>query len=336
MTSPTIVGQGLAGSLVAWACLQRGIAPTIYDPYLPNTSSRIAAGVINPLIGKRKLQLSWNAELLAPFALRTFQHMQEEFGVSIIRSVPILRVFATQELCEQWNGMKGGKEFAWLRVEDIPPGFYNGIHIPFGGYLLHDAAIVDFGAVIDGVRARVQEHGIVHACAYDGSEHQGHVIWCEGWTMTRNPLWDWIPMEPVKGEVLDVEIGAISTEQIVIGECALVPMRDGTFRIGSTYDWDDLTDTPTQSARDALLYQCDKVVHETVHVVDHRAAVRPAARSKRPFVGAHPVHPKHVIFNGLGTKGGLVGPYYAQHLVEHLLDQAQVDSDVDIQQWWTS
>jgi len=335
MTSPTIVGQGLAGSLLTWAFLQRGIVPTVYDPYPLNTSSRIAAGVINPLIGKRKLQLSWNAELLAPFAFGTFQHMQEEFGVPIIRTVPILRVFATQELCEQWKGMKGGKAMAWLNVEDVPPGSYNGIDVPFGGYLLHDAAIVDFGAVIDGVRTRVQELGVVHSHAYDGSEQQGVVIWCEGWTMTHNPLWDWIPMEPVKGEVLDVQISTLSTEQIVVGECAIVPLHDGTFRIGSTYDWDDLTEAPTQSAREALLYQCAKVVHGMVHVVDHRAAVRPAARSKRPFVGVHPTQSQHVIFNGLGTKGGLVGPYYAQHLVQHLLDRAAIDDDVDVQQWWT-
>jgi len=335
MTSVAIVGQGLAGSLLAWGFMKRGIVPTIYDPYAPNTSSRIAAGVINPLIGKRKLQLSWNAERLAPFAFQTFQHLQEELGVEIIRLLPTLRVFATQELREQWQGMQSGKDLAWLTVDDVPPGSYNGIDVPFGGYLLHDAAVVDFGAVIDGVRAMVRRHGTVHEREYDGNAGYERVIWCEGWTMSRNERWNWIPMEPVKGEVVDVRIDGMSAEQIVVGECAIVPMNDGSFRLGSTYDWDDLTEVPTASARDALLYQCGKVVPYDVHVLGHRAAVRPAARSKRPYLGVHPLHPEHVVFNGLGTKGGLVGPYYSQHLIEHLLDRTPIDSEVDIQQWWT-
>lgn len=336
MTSPIIVGQGLAGSLLAWEFLQRGIVPTVYDPYASTTSSRIAAGVINPLIGKRKLQLSWNAERLLPAALNTFRRMEEALGVPILRTPPILRIFATPELREQWQGMQGGKDVSWLRVDDVPEGTYHGIDVPHGGILVHDAAIVDFGAVIDGVRTRLHKHGTVHARRYDGGADDATVIWCEGWTMAQHPLWNWIPMEPVKGEVLDVRIPTLDAQQIVVGECAIVPMSDGTFRIGSTYDWDDLTELPTASAREALLYQCGKVVHDAVEVLDHRAAVRPAARSKRPFVGVHPEHRHHAVFNGLGTKGGLVGPYYAHQLVRHLLDGDPIDADVDIQQWWTS
>jgi len=47
-----IVGQGLAGSLMAWELMQRGKTVLIVDNGLEN-ASRVAAGLINPVTGMR-------------------------------------------------------------------------------------------------------------------------------------------------------------------------------------------------------------------------------------------------------------------------------------------
>ncbi len=47
-----IVGQGLAGSLLAWELMQRGAKVLIVDNGMPN-ASQVAAGLINPITGMR-------------------------------------------------------------------------------------------------------------------------------------------------------------------------------------------------------------------------------------------------------------------------------------------
>lgn len=331
-----IVGQGLAGSLVAWELLQHGIIPTVHDPYPAVSSSRIAPGVINPLIGKRKLQVSWNAETCLPVARATFADIERASSTQLLRHIPLLRVFASAAASEQWNELKGSEAARWLSTEDVAPGVVDGIHVPFGGVVSHDVSVVDYGVVIDVVRGLLERNGVVVAHRMDAVPDADVVIWCEGWTMTRNPLWNWLAMEPVKGEVLDVVVDGRPGTMIIAGSCVAVPMHHDVYRIGATYDWDDLTETPTEAVREQLQTLCEDLFRTPVTVIGHHAAVRPAARSKRPYVGRHPLHPQHVLFNGLGTKGGLVGPYYARQLVEHLLADTAIDTDVNVRSFWRS
>lgn len=60
-----IVGQGIAGSVLAWTLLQRGAKVQLADPKLRSSSSRVAAGIINPVTGKRFVK-SWNFDLFYP------------------------------------------------------------------------------------------------------------------------------------------------------------------------------------------------------------------------------------------------------------------------------
>ena len=48
-----IIGQGLAGSLLAWELHKKGYSVAAVDEGLPNTSSKIAAGMFNPINTKR-------------------------------------------------------------------------------------------------------------------------------------------------------------------------------------------------------------------------------------------------------------------------------------------
>jgi glycine/D-amino acid oxidase-like deaminating enzyme len=42
----------------------------------------------------------------------------------------------------------------------------------------------------------------------------------------------------------------------------------------------------------------------------------------------HPQHKNLGIFNGLGSKGISLAPYWANHLVEHILEKKPLDSEV--------
>ena len=66
-----IVGQGIAGSVLAWTLHQRGHHVLILDdPALPS-ASKASAGIFNPLTGK-KLNRTWKADEIFPFANLVF------------------------------------------------------------------------------------------------------------------------------------------------------------------------------------------------------------------------------------------------------------------------
>ena len=48
-----IVGQGLVGSLLALSCQQAGMSVRVIDNGHQSSSTKVAAGIMNPLIGPR-------------------------------------------------------------------------------------------------------------------------------------------------------------------------------------------------------------------------------------------------------------------------------------------
>ena len=62
----TIIGQGLAGSILAYFLLKEGQNVQIFDnPSIPS-SSKVAAGIYNPVTGKRLVK-TWLADDIFPF-----------------------------------------------------------------------------------------------------------------------------------------------------------------------------------------------------------------------------------------------------------------------------
>lgn len=54
-----LVGHGLAGGILARTLSQRHYKLAVFDAYRANAASRVAAGLINPLAGKRFAKSGW-------------------------------------------------------------------------------------------------------------------------------------------------------------------------------------------------------------------------------------------------------------------------------------
>ena len=72
-----IIGQGLAGSLLAWELLQRGCKIMVIDNGL-ESASQVAAGLINPVTGMRLVK-SAEVEHLLPSAMRCYEQLSQLF-----------------------------------------------------------------------------------------------------------------------------------------------------------------------------------------------------------------------------------------------------------------
>jgi glycine oxidase len=70
-----IIGQGLAGTVLAYQLQKLGRKVAIIDEGVDNTSSRVAAGLANPFTGPKMVK-SWKAELLFPYLEQFYKELE--------------------------------------------------------------------------------------------------------------------------------------------------------------------------------------------------------------------------------------------------------------------
>ncbi|MBK6997513.1 MAG: FAD-binding oxidoreductase [Lewinellaceae bacterium] len=98
----------------------------------------------------------------------------------------------------------------------------------------------------------------------------------------------------------------------------LVPMGDDTFWVGSTYRWHFDDTLPGAEGREYILSYLHEMFDAPFEVVDQVSGIRPTMIDRRPVVGHSKLNPKVFIFNGLGTKGALLAPFFAEQLAEEI------------------
>ncbi len=86
-----IIGQGLAGSLLAWELIQRDCKVIILDNGKEN-ASQVAAGLINPITGMRFVK-SADIDTLLPTAKRSYSKLADVFQQPFYIEKPMLRLF---------------------------------------------------------------------------------------------------------------------------------------------------------------------------------------------------------------------------------------------------
>ena len=85
-----IIGQGIAGSCLAWELKRRGSEFTVADRPVAETASRVAAGLVNPLTG-RAFRPGWRQEECLAAAEAFYPETERELGGSWWQKTPIFR-----------------------------------------------------------------------------------------------------------------------------------------------------------------------------------------------------------------------------------------------------
>src|SRR5690606_2397630 len=96
-----IVGQGLAGSAVAIQLLKHHKRIVVFDDPTANVSSRIAAGLFNPVTGK-KMARTWLADELFPYLATYYREVEALTGSRFFYPMPIYRPFISVEEQNEW------------------------------------------------------------------------------------------------------------------------------------------------------------------------------------------------------------------------------------------
>lgn len=109
-----------------------------------------------------------------------------------------------------------------------------------------------------------------------------------------------------------------------------MPWKENIFWVGSSYEWEFQNDLPTELFKEKTIIHLKRWLKVPFNVIDHRASIRPATLERRPFIGFHPIYRNIGIFNGMGTKGCSLSPFFATQFVDHIVYGLPLQTDVDI------
>ena len=72
------------------------------------------------------------------------------------------------------------------------------------------------------------------------------------------------------------------------------------------------------------------MINCTYNIVEHKAGVRPTVKDRRPLIGAHEEYSNLFIFNGMGTKGLSLAPFFALELIAHMESNLTLNEEVKL------
>lgn len=318
-----------------------GLDFMLMDPALPSNASRVAGGIVNPVTGK-KLAKTWRVDELHPFALKTYQEIGKLIGAELVLQTRVNRYHSNPEdkvkFEEQAETQDWFKQYIQALQVNEPA-----INDTMGGFTIYPALKIYGIKLMDGWRDFLKKEGRFIEETFDhsqleilpeGIQYQNitaeKIIFCEGWGVRNNPWFKDLPFNAAKGEALIVRIKGLLPDEVFLKGVFLVPLGDDLYYIGSTNEWVFTDDKPSPHKLEELERKLQKALNLPYEIVDHQAAVRPAVKDRRPLIGQHAEYPQLVLFNGLGTKGYSLSPFFAEQLVKVLLGESEIDAAIDL------
>ena len=344
-----IIGQGLAGTLLAWSLVQRGFTVCVVDDGFRTSSSRMAAGLLNPVTGLRFTRLKQADRFLA-VAVPRYRQLESAWGVRFFHQKPQLRLFRDAAQQALWQRRRLQPEYVDYLGDILPEAVLpDAIRAPFGAGLQYHTAYLDTRCFLDAGRSWLERQGSLcqqrfhwselqhssQGCSWQGYSSRW-VIACEGYRGKDNPRFPWLPMRPSKGQIVTLHTGKSIPEYILNGGRWLLPLGGGQVKVGATYERNALEAGPDPVATQQLLETARTFFRELPEwrLLGSEAGIRPGVQDKMPLAGLHPHEPQLGMFNGFGSKGVSMMPYYADALADHLYQGSPLPPEVSLQRWW--
>jgi len=336
-----IVGQGVCGTVLSSSLILQGQKVLVIDDGSNKAASKIASGVINPVTGRRIVK-TWQIDDVMPAAVRIYQELEKKLDTSIIKQCNIINFHASEQMQKAFED-RIAEDPTYLSRQPLPNRIATAFEAPFGHTVIDPCWLIHLENLLHYWRQYLIEKNALLQNIFDFKKLDNKadqivydkytankIIFCEGAKGEDNPYFKQLPFAPNKGEALLVKIAGLDNSYIYKKAVSIVPWKDAVFWVGSNYEWNNNNDDPSLAFKEKTTAALNEWLQLPYQVVDHIAAVRPANIQRRPFVGMHPTFKNMGIFNGMGTKGCSLAPYFAEQMTEHILHQTSIDNEATI------
>lgn len=342
-----IVGNGLAAHVLAHYFYQHQISFYLIGNDNHSRCSRVAAGIWNPVVFKRMTK-SWLAEELLEELHSFYPQCEKLLFRKFFHKRTIVKPFTEEQEKVLWKKKAAAEleNFIDATIYTELPEQLRNCKISNGYGIVRESGYVNLNEFLNAGIEFFKEEFIDET--FDHSQLQLHnqevnykdrkarnIIFCEGFRVIQNPYFSWIPLKPAKGEVLTISTSSLNFQNLIFNKNGFViDLEERIYKVGATYNWTDLTDEPSEQAGIELKNKLNQMITGDYSVLKQEAGVRPSSIDRRPIIGRHPVLPQLYVFNGLGTKGVMLAPYFAKKFVHFFLQNVSLPTEVDLKRFY--
>lgn len=324
-----IIGQGLAGTALAWQSHWAGHDVAIFDRGLKESASWVAAGLINPLVLRRKRLIKDASEHLAHMQ-SFYRRVEGEIGTTLFYPGPIHEILSDAQAEEDWKDLRLQREFESFLGEPqslCHPRILGKSQASVVGskrlrvphYLMESRGFFKRHHSLEEVEVqsieRIEDGGLI----LNSTWKLDALLIAEGypgkWT---EKFFGALPFSPSRGEGLRVTWEGEEIPYALHENIFLLPDGDGSYQAGSTYSWDALSGPPSESAKEELLEKLRSWFDQPVEVLDQWHGIRPNMSDRQPRWAWHPSQERLGFLNGLGSRGALTSPWLSEKLLAGL------------------
>jgi len=349
-----IVGAGLAGTLMAWELEKRGVNYEVWDApknsskssrtqthsspsNTSNQASRVAAGMFNPVSFKRIVEV-WNAREHMDVMRETYLKIESFLKIpgKILHKSPIMRVFPNSQYRMLWEKRLKDEHTVSQFIRPVSDEVPDDIVAPHGFGVVPEAGWVDLPLLLDSFRSFLESKGKYREKTYnskfDDEFQTSNFIDCRGVGAIEDLVKHNLKIQSDHGEVLTLKSN-IKTKNMCVNRVKwLLPRGNHTYKLGATYKWDVVKSQPTEEGRDELLTGIKPIISSEVfdhfEITNQETGLRPASKDRRPYAGK--MNENTYILNGFGTRGVLIGPATAAHLVRFIFEDKELPKEINI------
>ena len=317
--------------MLSWFLHKEGKRFLVLDDARDNAASRVAAGIINPVTGRRYVY-TWMIDEVMPFAIEIYEQMGAALSVETVSKKSIIDFFPSAQMRDAFV-TRITEDDTYLHSYPDQNHFNQYFTYHFGCGEIRPAYSVQLSLLMAAWRKKLLENNALQNISFDSNELKVNkdgimygditadkIIFCDGISCTNNPWFQLLPFAPNKGEALIIESPELTNEHIYKRGLMLAPMPvQNAFWVGSNYQWEFEDDQPSSHFYESTKQHLEHWLKVPFKILEHKAAVRPATLERRPFVGFHPQQPAVGILNGMGTKGTSLAPFFANQLVQHIV-----------------
>jgi glycine/D-amino acid oxidase-like deaminating enzyme len=322
--------------------LERGKKVVVIDRIDKNSATQVAAGLFNPITGKYMTK-TWMADVLFPYLHDFYTQVERLTRATFFYPMPMYRPFISIEEQNGWMGKSTDPQMkGFVETVHATPIESHRVKNPLGGVRLKQCGYLDTQKFSQAVSEYIRKKGLLleenfneadlilkEGVAYYHEHCSSKIIFCQGEKALSNKMFSWLPIRPLKGELLTIE----TDEKISTIYNRGVYVVPDIWKVGATYSTTDTSQCATVEARAELIEKLNELVHFPYKIVSQSWGMRPTTPDRKPILGPHPIHPEVAIFNGLGTKGVSLAPYFSQVLTEWLENGVSLNNEVDIHRY---
>ena len=319
----TVMGAGVFGLSIAYACAQRGARVRVIDP------AGVGSGASGGIVGALAPHVPENWSDKKAFQLDSLLMAADWWGgVERLSGLPtgyartgrLQPVAATGLDLARQRGLEADQLWRGRASWQVVPVTDHAGWAPLSpsGWLIHDdlTARIHPRRAVQSLAKAVEELG---GQIVTDAPLRGQILWATGHAgLTAVPGLG----GGEKGQAALFAFDATDLPQLFSDALHLVPHADGTTAVGSTSEryWTD--PASTDQVLEALIERaraCFPML-TAAPVLERWAGIRPRSSSRSPVLGVHPLHAHAFIANGGFKIGFGIAPKVAEVMADLMLD----------------